>query len=154
MAKARAVDQGDRICRLAGFGRGDPIVWVEGDYFLVHWTKAAIAIGRLRALGYGVTNGETFYRNGRSGLRTRITAFAVTLPEHTPQRRARTAAQIKVGLARARAAGKRLGRPRVDEERVTQIRALLAQGVRMRAIAAAVHVGLGTVARIKDNMRE
>ena len=154
MARARAVDQADHICRLAGLGRGDPIVWVEGKYFLVHWTKAAVAIGRLRSLGYGVTNGETFYRRGRAGVRTRLTAFAVTLPEHTPERRARAAAQIWVGLARARAAGKRLGRPRVDEERITQIRMLLAQGVPMRAIAAAVHVGLGTVARVQGNTRE
>jgi hypothetical protein len=153
MARA-PVNQRDRICRLAGFGRGNPLVWVEDEHFLVHWSKTALAIGRLKALGYGVKNVESFYRRGPLGAQTRLTAFDVTLPEHTPTRRARAIARIKAGMARVKAEGRRLGRPRIAEERVKEIRALLAQGIPLRAISTAVHVGLGTVARIKGNTRD
>lgn len=61
--------------------------------------------------------------------------------------------RINAGLARARAQGKRLGRPKIDAKTEAAIREALAsrkQG--MLKIAAAFGVGSGTVQRIKASM--
>jgi DNA invertase Pin-like site-specific DNA recombinase len=54
--------------------------------------------------------------------------------------------RVRAGLRNARAKGKRLGRPRaiVDSDLVIALRA---KGLPWRAIAAQLHVGLGTVVR-------
>lgn len=54
--------------------------------------------------------------------------------------------RVKAGLRNAKAKGKRLGRPKriLNEER---IRALRAQGLGWRAIAANMGVGVGTLIR-------
>jgi DNA invertase Pin-like site-specific DNA recombinase len=56
--------------------------------------------------------------------------------------------RVKAGLARARASGKVLGRPRIAEELEGQIRALRAQGLGMLTIARKLRVGGGTVQRV------
>jgi len=56
--------------------------------------------------------------------------------------------RVKAGLARAKAAGKRLGRPKISEATETAIRDALAGGLGMRKVAALVGVGVGTVQRI------
>ena len=57
--------------------------------------------------------------------------------------------RIRAGIARARAEGKHLGRPRTDGNTEQAIRAALADGLSIRKVAAACGVGLGTVQRIK-----
>ena len=57
--------------------------------------------------------------------------------------------RVKAGLARARAGGKRLGRPKIEEGVEDAIHAALASGTGIRKVAAALGVGVGTVQRIK-----
>jgi DNA invertase Pin-like site-specific DNA recombinase len=56
--------------------------------------------------------------------------------------------RVKAGLARAKASGKTLGRPKVSAEIEEQIRALRASGKGMISIARALSVGGGTVQRV------
>ena len=59
--------------------------------------------------------------------------------------------RVKVGLARARAEGVRLGRPMLedaDPSRAARVRAMRAQGVGVRKIARQLGVGVGTVLRL------
>ena len=61
--------------------------------------------------------------------------------------------RVNAGLARARAQGKRLGRPRLAAATERSIRAALADGTKgMLKIAAEHRVGSGTVQRIKAEM--
>ena len=58
--------------------------------------------------------------------------------------------RVRAGLARARAQGKRLGRPRIDAKLERRFRDALAKGDRgILKIAADLGVGSGTVQRIK-----
>ena len=56
--------------------------------------------------------------------------------------------RVKAGLARARAQGKVLGRPRVSARVEATVRALRAKGRGIHAIAREAGVGVGTVQRI------
>jgi DNA invertase Pin-like site-specific DNA recombinase len=58
--------------------------------------------------------------------------------------------RVRAGLARARAQGKRLGRPRVSADVEAAVRAARASGKGIRRIAAELGVGVGTVQRIVD----
>jgi DNA invertase Pin-like site-specific DNA recombinase len=61
--------------------------------------------------------------------------------------------RVLAGLARARAEGRVLGRPRMAEEKTRAIRAALAAGGgSLRQIAAQYRVGLGSVQRVKASM--
>lgn len=61
--------------------------------------------------------------------------------------------RVLSGLNRARAAGKRLGRPRVSAELEVRVRAALASGNQgIRKIAREFQIGTGTVQRIKTEM--
>jgi DNA invertase Pin-like site-specific DNA recombinase len=63
--------------------------------------------------------------------------------------------RVNAGLARAKADGKRLGRPAIDREKEQAIReALVAGDMGMLKIAAAFGVGSGTVQRIKAEMNK
>ena len=58
--------------------------------------------------------------------------------------------RVKAGLARARAQGRTLGRPRIDSATESAIcEALQKGGVGIRKIAAMLNVGVGTVQRVK-----
>jgi DNA invertase Pin-like site-specific DNA recombinase len=62
--------------------------------------------------------------------------------------------RVNAGLARARAQGKRLGRPRIAQKTEQAIRDALACGsIGMLKIAAAFGVGSGTVQRVKAEMQ-
>jgi DNA invertase Pin-like site-specific DNA recombinase len=60
--------------------------------------------------------------------------------------------RVNAGLARARAQGKRLGRPRVDHRIAARVRAELTKGTGVIKTAKALGVGVGTVQRIKREM--
>jgi len=61
--------------------------------------------------------------------------------------------RVRSGLARARAHGKRLGRPRIDLNKERAIRTALTAGGRgMLKIATEFGVGSGTVQRIKATL--
>ena len=57
--------------------------------------------------------------------------------------------RVNAGLARARAKGVQLGRPRVPEDVEAAIRAGLASGMGIRKVAAQLGVGTSTVRRVK-----
>src|SRR5262245_25130702 len=57
--------------------------------------------------------------------------------------------RVRAGLRRARAQGKRLGRPRVSEQIERAIRKELVKGRGIHAVAEAIGVGAGTVQRVK-----
>jgi DNA invertase Pin-like site-specific DNA recombinase len=56
------------------------------------------------------------------------------------------------GLARARANGRRLGRPRINGDLESAVRASLASDIGIQRTAKQVGVGVGTVQRIKRAM--
>jgi DNA invertase Pin-like site-specific DNA recombinase len=61
--------------------------------------------------------------------------------------------RVNAGLARARAQGKRLGRPPIPSATEAAIRAALATGKGIRKVAAEVGVGTGTVQRLAAELR-
>ncbi len=56
--------------------------------------------------------------------------------------------RVKAGLARARAQGKKLGRPRVSAAIERRVQLQRAKGIGIKAIARKLKVGTGTVQRI------
>ena len=62
--------------------------------------------------------------------------------------------RVNAGLDRARAKGKRLGRPRVAGQTEQAIRDHLATGMGMLKVAKSLGVGVGTVQRVKQAMTE
>ena len=64
--------------------------------------------------------------------------------------RAMIVQRVNAGLARARKAGVRLGRPESDEKHVDRARALLARGGTIRAVAAACDLSVGKVHALKQ----
>ena len=61
--------------------------------------------------------------------------------------------RVNAGLARARANGVTLGRPKIDEQTEAAIRKAIAKGDKGKhEIAVELGVGSGTVARIKAEM--
>ena len=63
--------------------------------------------------------------------------------------RAMIVERVNAGLKRAKAQGKTLGRPRVDQATEKAILRELAKGTGIRAAARKVGVGVGTVQRVK-----
>ena len=57
--------------------------------------------------------------------------------------------RVNAGLARAKAQGKRLGRPRITKAKESRIHALLNQGMGMNRIAQTVGCGVSVVQRVK-----
>jgi DNA invertase Pin-like site-specific DNA recombinase len=68
--------------------------------------------------------------------------------------RAMTQERVRAGLARARADGKTLGRPKIAEKTERAVRAALSRKERLglRKIAASLGVGVGTVQRINREL--
>ena len=63
--------------------------------------------------------------------------------------RAMIVERVQAGLRRARAQGKRLGRPKVSDKVEQAIRRELAKGRGIHTVAKAVGVGTGTVQRVR-----
>lgn len=60
--------------------------------------------------------------------------------------------RVRAGLARARASGTRLGRPKINLRTKERIKEMLNQGHSINKVAKACHVGNGTVHRIKVSL--
>jgi DNA invertase Pin-like site-specific DNA recombinase len=58
--------------------------------------------------------------------------------------------RIHAGLRRAKAEGKTLGRPKVDETTQAAIRRSLEQGIGIKKTAATLGCGIGTVIRVRN----
>jgi DNA invertase Pin-like site-specific DNA recombinase len=63
--------------------------------------------------------------------------------------RAMVRMRAQTGIERARAAGKRIGRPKIDSARAGAIRATLTDGLSIRKTAKLHGVGVSTVQRLK-----
>jgi DNA invertase Pin-like site-specific DNA recombinase len=63
-------------------------------------------------------------------------------------------ARVNAGLAMAKAAGTKLGRPTIDDETADRLRAELAKGTGIGKAARIVGVGTGTAQRVKREMVE
>jgi len=61
--------------------------------------------------------------------------------------------RVKAGMARAKADGKHVGRPRMAQETVAAIRVMLAGGKGIISTAKELGVGVGTVHRVTQEMR-
>jgi DNA invertase Pin-like site-specific DNA recombinase len=61
--------------------------------------------------------------------------------------------RVKAGLARAKAAGRRLGRPRLPDETINRIRVELEAGRGIHSTAKRLKVGVGSVQRVKAALR-
>jgi DNA invertase Pin-like site-specific DNA recombinase len=61
--------------------------------------------------------------------------------------------RVNAGLARAKAQGKKLGRPRVADTVEDRIRELRASGLGIKAIAKQLDIGVGTVQRVDKAMK-
>lgn len=66
--------------------------------------------------------------------------------------RAMIVERINAGVARAKAAGKRFGRPRVNEQIEAAAIAMLKSGIGIRKTAATIGVGVSVVQRIRAEM--
>lgn len=62
--------------------------------------------------------------------------------------------RVRAGLDKARAKGKRLGRPKVSRDKEAEIRTMLEDGVGILKTAKTLGVGSGTVQRIKKEMAD
>ena len=60
--------------------------------------------------------------------------------------------RIKAGISRAKAQGKRLGRPRISPRKEKAIRTALMAGTGIRKTASQVGTGVATVQRIKAEL--
>src|SRR5215470_18211615 len=58
--------------------------------------------------------------------------------------------RIHAGLNRAKAQGKMLGRPKVDDQKAAAILRSLEQGIGVKRTAAALNCGIGTVLRVRN----
>jgi DNA invertase Pin-like site-specific DNA recombinase len=66
--------------------------------------------------------------------------------------RAMIVERVQAGLRRARAQGKKLGRPRVPDKIEQTIRRELAKGRGIHAVARTLGVGTGTVQRVRAEL--
>jgi DNA invertase Pin-like site-specific DNA recombinase len=62
--------------------------------------------------------------------------------------------RVHAGLKRARAQGKTLGRPKVNEATQAAIRRSLEQGIGVKRTAAALGCGIGTVIRVRNEAHQ
>jgi DNA invertase Pin-like site-specific DNA recombinase len=70
------------------------------------------------------------------------------------QERIRIGERTRAGLARVRASGKHLGRPKLDAKREQAVREALAAGMGINRVARMVGTGNATVAAIAAKMRQ
>lgn len=66
--------------------------------------------------------------------------------------RSMTKDRIMAGMARARAKGRRIGRPKMNPSREADIERMIKSGASIRTIANALHCGAGKVAEVRDRI--
>jgi DNA invertase Pin-like site-specific DNA recombinase len=118
---------------------------VEGGYRLELLLPRSESLGELKAKGVDLY----LHQQGLDTSTPAGTALFQMFGVFAEFERAMIVERVHAGLKRARAQGKRLGRPRVAADVERRIRELLAQGRGIRATAKALAVGVGTVQRVK-----
>ncbi len=109
------------------------------------------ALDRLGRSLHGLIETVMYLENVRVDLFVHDKAIdTTTLAGKLMFERGKIRERVQAGIDRARAAGKRLGRPTTDPKVVDQIRASLDAGVSIRKTAEKHGVGVSTVQAIKD----
>lgn len=122
--------------------------------------KTLTYLNELEAAGVEFKSYSEQYLDSSGLFKDAILAILATLAK---QERIRLSERVKAGLDRAKADGQKLGRPRLPEEVVKEIKALFAQGVKLRHIERQVRytdfngrrrrVGWGSVRRVVNGVR-
>ena len=81
-------------------------------------------------------------------LRTRLSSLRIARRGGAAFERAILVDRTMAGLARARAQGKRLGRPATSDETISRARELRATGMSMDGIARALGIGKSVAQRV------
>jgi DNA invertase Pin-like site-specific DNA recombinase len=134
----------DAMMKDAARGRFDlAMVWAV-DRLGRSTATVAPALAELAELGVG------FYadREGMDGTTAHGRAMLQMAAVFAELERAMIRERVNAGLARARAQGKALGRPKVPDSTEAAIRAQLAAGVGKVKVAKLLGVGVGTVQRV------
>ena len=82
------------------------------------------------------------YLNNMGAFRDVVVSILATIAK---QERVRQSERVKAGLERAKKEGKVLGKPKIPDRKIAEIKKLRGQGVSIRAIAKQVKVSHGTV---------
>jgi DNA invertase Pin-like site-specific DNA recombinase len=96
-------------------------------------------------LGAAVFAGERYHKLAR-----RSKQAMMRKSDFREIERAMIVQRVNAGLARARKAGVRLGRPESDKKHIDRARALLVQGGTIRGVAAACDLSVGKVQALKQ----
>jgi DNA invertase Pin-like site-specific DNA recombinase len=102
-------------------------------------------LNRLESYGVSYRSYTEAYFDSCGAFKDVILAVMATLAR---QERIKRSERTRAGLARARAAGKRLGRPvTVDPQRISEIARLRSRGLSLRAIGRQLGISEGSVRR-------
>jgi DNA invertase Pin-like site-specific DNA recombinase len=102
-------------------------------------------LNRLESYGVSYRSYTEAYFDSCGAFKDVILAVMATLAR---QERTKRSERTRAGLARARAAGKRLGRPvTVDPQRISEIARLRSRGLSLRAIGRQLGISEGSVRR-------
>jgi len=82
------------------------------------------------------------YLNNMGAFRDVVVSILATIAK---QERIRQSERVKAGLERAKKEGKKLGKPKISDTKIEEIKKLRGQGVSIRNIANQVNVSHGTV---------
>jgi DNA invertase Pin-like site-specific DNA recombinase len=122
----------------------DLVLFWALDRFSREGTLATLQhLQNLSASGVNWRSYQEAYLDSCGPFKDVVVSLMATLAK---QERLRISERTKAGLRRARRAGKVLGRPRVDVDRV-KLRQLQASGLSLRQIAAKTMVSLSTIVR-------
>jgi DNA invertase Pin-like site-specific DNA recombinase len=122
----------------------DLVLFWALDRFSREGTLATLQhLQNLSASGVNWRSYQEAYLDSCGPFKDVVVSLMATLAK---QERLRISERTKAGLRRARRAGKVLGRPRVDVDRV-KLRQLQASGLSLRQIAAKTTVSLSTIVR-------
>jgi len=128
--------------------QGPAVFLTEGTLPLPSGNPAAPARQIISQINALATRGRTLHRRSPGGK-----ALFQMMGVFAEFERSIIQDRIHAGLARARAQGKRLGRPSIPVTIERKIRdALKKGGTGIRKLAAKHHVGVGTVQRIKREL--
>jgi DNA invertase Pin-like site-specific DNA recombinase len=139
----------DKLCKDATRRRFDTVMAWSIDRIGRSVPAVSAFIAEMEALGIGQYYDQQAIDTSTPAGKAMI-QMCVVFAEFE---RATIVERVKAGLSRAKAQGKKLGRPRTDAKTEKAIRAALAVGDKgLLKIAAEFGVGSGTVQRIKAEM--
>jgi len=135
----------DRLLQDAARRKFDAIATVSVDRLGRSLRDLVAFLAETKALGVGLY----LHRQGLDTNTPSGRALFGMLAVFSEFERALITERVKAGMQRAKAAGVRIGRPRLSDAVVRKVRAARGRGLSIRAAAAAAGVGVGTVQRLE-----